>query len=242
MQATADVELRSVTAYSLPVHPPIPFNARAARTLREKLGMAPGHVAYGMRASYGMAHITPEHIAAWERGDALPNASELSALAGALWCAPDELMGSPHTLLEHRLARGISVEDIARLVGIDLETYRHMEGTGRWTGDKRQSANLSSVLNLPPRDFIAITGLEGELARLLTEAVSTRWQAHVRAIAKLLAMDRRDLQEPLRDMQQEYQTLMAATLSRASTASGEAGRLFIEDIINQFWSRLPEHP
>jgi transcriptional regulator with XRE-family HTH domain len=223
------------------VHPPLPFNARAARTLREKLGMAPGHVAYGMRASFGMAHITPEHVAAWERGTALPTSEELTALAGALWCAPAELMGNPRTLREHRLARGLPAEDVARATGLTLDAYHHMEETGRWTGDKRQSAALGSVLGLPPRDFVAITGLEDELARLLTEAVSTRWQAHVRAIAKLVSMDRRDLQDPLRAMQQEYQTLMAATLSRAggTTASGEAGRRYVEEIVDHFWSRLP---
>jgi transcriptional regulator with XRE-family HTH domain len=219
----------------------MPFNASAARTLREKLGMAPGHVAYGMRASYGMAHITPDHISAWERGDALPTAGELSALAGALWCSPDELMGRPQTLLEHRLARGKSAQDVARLIGIDLGAYRYMEETGQWTGDKRQSANLASVLNLPARDFIAITGFEDELTRLLTEAVTTRWQAHVRAISKLTALDKRELQGPLRDMQNEYDTLMAATLGRASTtATGEEGRRFLDDIVNQFWARIPE--
>ncbi|MEU0373166.1 helix-turn-helix transcriptional regulator [Streptomyces sp. NPDC006283] len=222
---------------------PLPFNARAARTLREKLGMAPGHVAYGMRASFGMAHITPEHVTAWEQGVALPTAEELTALAGALWCAPGELMGRPRTLREHRLARGIPAEDVARGTGLTLAAYHRMEETGEWTGDKRQSAALGDVLGLPARDFIAITGLEDELARLLTEAVSTRWQAHVRAIAKLVSMDRRDLQDPLRSMQQEYQLLMAATLSRAggTTASGEAGRRYVDEIVYHFWARLPDH-
>lgn len=225
------------------MHPPLPFNARAARTLREKLGMAPGHVAYGMRASYGMTYMTPEHITALERGVALPTANELTALAGALWCAPGELMGRPRTLLEHRLARGVAAEDVARATGVKLDAYLHMEETGRWAGDKRQSAELGSLLSLPPRDFVAVTGLEDELAGLLTEAVSTRWQAHIRAIARLVSMDRRALQEPLRAMQQEYQTLMAATLSRAGgdTASGEAGRRYVDDIVNHFWARLPEH-
>ncbi|QIP84560.1 XRE family transcriptional regulator [Streptomyces sp. Tu 2975] len=225
------------------MHPPLPFNARAARTLREKLGMAHGHVAYGMRASYGMAHITPDHIAAWERGTALPTADELTALAGALWCAPGELMGQARTLREHRLARGLPVEDVARATGLTLDAYHHMEETGVWTGDKRQSAALGSVLALPPRDFIAITGLEDELARLLTEAVSTRWQAHIRAIAKLVAIDRRDLKDPLRTMQQDYQTLLAATLSRAggSTASGEDGRRYLDEIVDHFWALLPDH-
>ncbi|MFB6818662.1 helix-turn-helix transcriptional regulator [Streptomyces sp. NPDC056347] len=219
---------------------PLPFNARAARILREKLGMAPGHVAYGMRASYGMAHITPDHIAAWERGTALPSSSELTALAGALWCNPNELMGAPRTLREHRIARGLAAEDVARATGVDLDAYHRMEETGQWTGSKRQSANLGTALALPPRDFIAITGLEDELARLLGEAVSTRWQAHIRGIARLLAVDRRALQDPLRDMHQEYQTLMAATLSRASgtTASGEDGRRYLDDIVNHFWSRF----
>jgi transcriptional regulator with XRE-family HTH domain len=223
------------------VHPPISFNARAARILRERLGMAPGHVAYGMRASYGMGHVSPEHITAWERGDALPTANEVTALAGALWCHPGELMGRPRSLLEHRLARGFSAEDIARLIGMDLNSYRHMEESGRWTGDKRQAANLGSVLKLPPRDFIAVTGQEDELARLLTEAVSTRWQAHVRAIARLVAIDRRELQEPLRGMQDEYQALMAATLGRASSNStADEGRRFLEDIVNHFWARIPD--
>ncbi|MFF8846515.1 helix-turn-helix transcriptional regulator [Streptomyces sp. NPDC015127] len=225
------------------MHPPLPFNARAARTLREKLGMGPGHVAYGMRASYGMTHITPEHIAAWERGTALPTANELTALAGALWCAPRDLMGAPRTLREHRLARGLAAEDVARATGIPLDAYHHMEETGRWAGDKRQSAELGTLLNLPPRDFVAITGLEDELARLLTEAVSTRWQAHIRDIAHLVSMERRDLKDPLRGMHQEYQTLLAATLSRAggTIASGENGRRYIDDIVNTFWARLPQN-
>lgn len=203
--------------------------------------MAPGHVAYGMRASYGLTHITPEHITAWERGVALPTAAELTALAGALWCAPGELMGRPRTLLEHRLARGVAAEDVARTTGLRLDAYHHMEVTGRWTGDRRQSAKLGSLLDLPPRDFIVVTGLEDELAGLLTEAVSTRWQAHIRDIAKLVSMERRDLKEPLRALHQEYQTLMTATLSRAggTTASGEAGRRYLEDIVGHFWDRLP---
>ncbi|UYQ64500.1 helix-turn-helix domain-containing protein [Streptomyces peucetius] len=223
------------------MHPMLPFNARAARTLREKLGMAHGHVAYGMRASYGMTHITPDHIAAWERGTALPAAEELTALAGALWCAPAELMGRPRTLREHRIARGLPVEEVARATGLPLDAYRHMEETGRWAGDGRQSAALGDVLKLPPRDFIAVTGLEEELARLLTEAVSTRWQAHIKAIAKLVSMDRRDLKDTLRSMQTEYETLMAATLSRAggTTASGEDGRRYLDGIVDTFWDRLP---
>ncbi|MFD5202636.1 XRE family transcriptional regulator [Streptomyces sp. NPDC058375] len=203
--------------------------------------MAPGHVAYGMRASFGTSHVSPEHVVAWERGTHVPDAGELTALAGALWCQPSELMGRPSTLLEHRIARGVSAEEVARATGLTLDAYAYMEETGQWTGDKRQSVKLGEVLSLPPRDFIAITRLEEELARLLTEAVSTRWQAHIRDIAKLVSMDRRDLKAPLQAMQQEYQVLMAATLSRAggTTASGEDGRRYVENIVDHFWSRLP---
>jgi transcriptional regulator with XRE-family HTH domain len=202
--------------------------------------MAVGHVADGMRVSYGMTHVTPHHVAAWERGEVVPTAGELTALAGTLWCSPGELMGRPRTLLEHRLARGVAAEDVARVTGLTLDAYRRMEETGRWTGDRRQAVKLGGLLNLPPRDLIAVTGLEDELAGLLTEAVSTRWQAHIRAIAKLVSMDRRDLQEPLRVMHQEYQTLLAATLSRAggATASGEAGRRYLGAIVDRFWDRL----
>ncbi|WP_240649127.1 helix-turn-helix transcriptional regulator [Streptomyces sp. Z26] len=222
--------------------PPIPFNARAARTLRERLGMAPGHVAYGMRASYGLTHVSPEHITAWERGSALPTASELTALAGALWCAPGELMGRPRTLVEHRMARGIAAEDVARATGVPLDRYLAMEEAGRWTGDEQQSEKLGALLELPARDFITVTGIEEELARLLTEAVTTRWQAHARAIGRLVGMDRRELREPLRAMQSEYQILMTATLTRAGgdTAAGEAGRRYLTEIVDHFWSQLPE--
>lgn len=237
----------TVAPYCVPVqHPPSadpapPFNARAARALRENLGMAPGHVAYGMYASYGMTHVTADHIAAWERGTAAPTAAELAALAGALWCSPSQLIGAPRTLREHRLARGLAVEDLARATGLDVDAYLRMESTGEWAGTSRQSAALATALALSPRDLMTVTGLNGELTQLLHDAVSTRWQAHTRPIARLLAVDRHDLSGPLRAMHQEYQALMAATLSRAggSSASGEAGQRYLEEVLDHFWSKLP---
>ena len=81
---------------------------------------------------------------------------------------------------------------------------------------------------------------EEELARLLTEAVSTRWQAHIKEIAKLLSRDKKELKETLRGMHDEYQTLMAATLMRASanSAAGEAGQLYLANIVDHFWEGL----
>lgn len=199
--------------------------------------MAPGHVAYGMRASYGMPHVTPDHITAWERGIAVPTAHELTALAGALWCEPRDLMGAPRTLREHRIACGVAPQDVARATGFTLDAYLSMEETDRWAGDRRQSANLGAVLRLPPQALLAVTGGDQELARLLTEAVSTRWQAHIRDIARLLSVERRALQGTLRVMHDEYQTLMAATLSRAGGASsGENGRRYLDGIVDHFWT------
>lgn len=201
--------------------------------------MAPGHVAYGMRASYGMTYVSPDHITAWERGLAVPTANELTALAAALWCSPRDLMGAPRTLREHRIARGVAPEDVARAVGLGLDAYLAMEETGRWTGDRMQSANLGAVLQLPPGDLLTLTGGDEELADLLTEAVSTRWQAHIHDIARLLSMERRDLKSVLRTMHGEYQALMAVTLSRAGGASaGGDGRRYLDGIVDRFWTLL----
>jgi transcriptional regulator with XRE-family HTH domain len=201
--------------------------------------MAPGHVAYGMRASYGMTHVTPDHITAWERGIAVPALQELTALAGALWCAPGDLMGAPRTLREHRLARGMAPEDVAQAIGMSVADYLRMEETGRWTGTAFQSAQLGRALQLPPPAMIAITGLEEQLASLLKEAVSTRWQAHIRAVGRLLSMEKRELQEPLRAMHAEYQNLMARTLSRATaSAAEEEATSYLDNIVQRFWEYL----
>ncbi|MFG2334828.1 helix-turn-helix domain-containing protein [Streptomyces sp. NPDC048604] len=216
---------------------PAPFDAVAARRIRESLGMAPGHVAHAMRASFGMGHLTPDTVTAWERGIAVPSPGELTALASVLWCDLNQLIGTPRALREHRLVRGYAAADVARAVGMDLGAYEEAEVTGVWSGDARQTAALTSALGLSPRDRMTVTGDNERLAELLGEAVSTRWQAHARALAKLTGLDRRALGDPLRTMHQEYQNLMTATLSRAAgaAASGEQGRAYLERIIDRFW-------
>ncbi|WP_372348675.1 helix-turn-helix domain-containing protein [Streptomyces sp. KL116D] len=221
--------------------PTPPFNAPAARRLREALGMAPGHVAYGMRASYGLAHITPEIIVAWERGEAAPTAAELTALAGALWCSPGELIGAARTLREHRLAHGIAPEDVARAVGMEIHSYLRMEETGEWRGNDRQSSALAEILRLTPRAFATVTGRDGQLAELLRSAATTRWQGYVRPLTRLVPVQRREADDVLHEMHLEYQALMAATLSwggGSSPGSGDAGRAFLERILDEFWSRI----
>ncbi|MER6123794.1 helix-turn-helix transcriptional regulator [Streptomyces sp. NPDC001795] len=237
--------------YVVPVHrpqaqqptpPTPPFDAPAARRMRTALGMAPEHVAYGMRSSYGLPYVTPDLVIAWERGTATPSAQELTALAGMLWCSPGELIGAPRTLREHRIARGLAPEDVAHAVGIELLAYVRMEEAGEWRGTDRQSAALADVLDLSLPDFITVTGRNGRLAELLRSAVTTRWQAYVRPLGKLLPLDRRLLEDVLTEMHADYQGQMVATLSwgtaAAAAGSGEAGRDYLDHIVENFWSTV----
>jgi hypothetical protein len=204
--------------------------------------MGPEHVAYGMRASYGLPYVTPDLVIAWERGAAAPSHPELTALAGVLWCSPGELLGRPQTLREHRIARAVAPEDVARAVDMDPRTYLRMEESGQWRGNERQSAALARVLDLALPDFVAVTGREAKLAELLHSAVTTRWQAHVRPVAKLAPVDRSVLEAVLQELQEDYQGHMAATLSwgGGSRSASESGREFLDRIVENFWKSVAD--
>ncbi|EFL34951.1 conserved hypothetical protein [Streptomyces viridochromogenes DSM 40736] len=227
-----------------PTPTPPPFNAPAARRLRAALGMTPDHVAHDMRVSYGHPHITPGHVIAWERGAAAPSGSELTALAGVLWCSPGELIGRPRTLREHRIARGLAPEDVARTVGHELHAYLRMEATDSWRGSDRQSAALADLLGLRLPDFVAVTGRDARLGDLLRSAVTTRWQAYVRPVAKVVPLDRRFLEDALQELHQDYQGHMAATLSwgGGSSEAGDLARDFLDRIVEHFWTTVQENP
>ncbi|MFG2619384.1 helix-turn-helix domain-containing protein [Streptomyces sp. NPDC048507] len=201
--------------------------------------MAPGHVAYGLRAQYGLL-VAPETVMAWERGEQSPTSAELTALAGVLWCSPGELLAEPVTLREHRLARGMDPEDLARRVGLDAGSYQKMEDTGRWKGNERQSAALASALGLNLAQFVTATGKEEELAGLLRSAVTTRWQAYVKPLAKLLPVPKAHLERVLERLYNDYQSRMVATLSwgggQGAAGAGDAGREFLAEIVDRFWS------
>jgi transcriptional regulator with XRE-family HTH domain len=187
--------------------------------------MGPEHVAYGLRASYGLPYATPDLVIAWERGIAAPSSPELTALAGVLWCSASELIGAPRTLREHRVARDLAPEDVAHAVGIELLAYERMEESGTWRGNERQSTALAKALDLSLPDFITVTGRDGRLADLLRSAVTTRWQASVRPVAKVVPLGR-----------------MAATLNwgggPAATGSGESGQDFLDRIVDHFWTAV----
>ncbi|WP_373465853.1 helix-turn-helix domain-containing protein [Streptomyces sp. V3I8] len=222
--------------------PTLPFDAPAARALRTALGMGPEHVAYGMRTSFGLPHVTPDLVVAWERGSASPGTGELTALAGVLWCSPGELVGAPRTLREHRVVRGLAADDVARAVGLELLAYIRMEEADEWRGSERQSAALAEVLTLSPADRVTVTGLGPKLAGMLRGAVTTRWQAYVRPVARLLPMERRTVGHALRAMHTAYQGQMVTTLSWgrdvAAADAEDAGRDFLDRVVEHFWSTV----
>ncbi|MEV7398816.1 helix-turn-helix transcriptional regulator [Streptomyces sp. NPDC091267] len=202
--------------------------------------MAPGHVAYGLGAQYGL-RISAETVAAWERGMQMPSEYELTALAGVLWCAPGELLTAARTLREHRVARELAADELAGMVGLATQAYLRMEESGRWRGNERQSAALSEALGLTPAQFVTATGRTEELAELLRNAVTSRWQAYVRPVAKLVPADRQVIQAVLERLHSDYQALMVSTLSWSSTgteragSTGDAGRAFLAQVVERFW-------
>jgi len=169
------------------------------------------------------------------------------ALAGALWCSPGELLGAPGTLREHRMARGVAPTDLALRIGMDPAAYERAERTGRWTGDDRQTAALTEALELPLPAVTEVTGRADALAELLRRAVTTRWQAYVKPVAKLLPVPRKQVAEALRELHSDYQSRMVATLTwdtgtstgaGAAGEAGEAGHAFLDDVPAHFWARL----
>ncbi|WP_432074514.1 helix-turn-helix domain-containing protein [Streptomyces wuyuanensis] len=198
--------------------------------------MAPGHVAYGLQAQYGL-RVTADTVVAWERGLLAPDSRELTALAGVLWCSPGELLGTPQSLREHRMARAMGVDELAHRVGMDPSSYRRMEDGNRWRGNGRQTAALAEALSLTPRELLTATGRDGELAELLRSAATTRWQAYVRPIARMLPLPGRQLEDALQRLHSDYHARMAATSSwGASAGSGESGKDFLDRIVEHFWA------
>ncbi|MFE7582237.1 helix-turn-helix domain-containing protein [Streptomyces gardneri] len=200
--------------------------------------MAPGHVAYGLRAQYGL-FIDPDTVVAWERGRLLPTEQELTALAGVLWCAPAELIAAATTMREHRLARALSAEELARRVGVSAHAYQRMEDEGRWRGTERQTATLAEVLGLGPRALITATGGDAGLAELLRDAATTRWQAYVKPAVKMVPLPKKTVESALQRLHTDYHARMAATSSwGASGATGDEGRAYLEEITGHFWAAV----
>ncbi|MFF4601379.1 helix-turn-helix domain-containing protein [Streptomyces sp. NPDC001339] len=217
-----------------------PFDAGAARRFREALGMTPAHVAYGIWAAFGI-RIAPTTVTSWESGESSPTETELTALAGALWCAPGDLLGTPGTLREYRLAAGLAPDGLALAVGMDQAAYERLEAGGRWRGNDRQAAALAEALGLPLPALLRFTGRDRVLTELLISAVTSRWQAYVRPVGKLVPLPKQRIQDVLRELHAEYQAAMTTTLhwggGDGTEESGEAGRAFLDGILAEFWAR-----
>ncbi|WP_369358812.1 helix-turn-helix domain-containing protein [Streptomyces sp. cg2] len=220
-----------------------PFDAAAARRLREALGMTHAHVAYGIWAAYGI-RMEPAAVASWELEESTPTEAELAALAGALWCAPAELLGTPGTLREFRMALGLAPADLALRIGMDQAAYERLEDGGRWTGTDRQAAALAAELALPLPALVRFTGREDRLVELLTSAATTRWQGYVRPVGKVAPLPKEQLQKTLEELHEEYHARMTASLSwtggEAPDESGRAGRDFLDGVLAEFWRRVGE--
>ncbi|MGK5631425.1 helix-turn-helix domain-containing protein [Streptomyces sp. URMC 123] len=215
-----------------------PFDARAARRLREALHMAHSQVAYGIWAAYGRP-VHPSVVAAWESGELSPTEEELTALAGALWCSPADLMGAPGTLREHRMTRRLSPVDLALRVGMEPEAYERLERTGQWRGTDRQAEALAEVLELSLPDLVRVTGRAEQLTELLHSAVTTRWQAYVKPVDKLLPLPRGRVEAALRALHAEYQERASTALAWAPAGERrETGQDFLDSLLDHFWERV----
>ncbi|MFJ4923474.1 helix-turn-helix domain-containing protein [Streptomyces sp. NPDC088725] len=190
--------------------------------------MAPGHVAYGLQAQYGLA-VTVDTVASWEHGLSAPSAREVNALAGVLWCSVGELLAQASTLREHRLARGMAPDELARRLGMDPASYVRMEESGQWRGSERQTEALATALVLTPRELLTATGRNEELAGVLREAATGRWQPHVRAVAKMLPLPRHHLEDVLEQLNADYRAGSGMGAGPADAADVLAG------VTERFW-------
>ncbi|WP_258572930.1 helix-turn-helix transcriptional regulator [Streptomyces sp. KM273126] len=200
--------------------------------------MTHSDVGYGMWAAYGV-QVAAATLAARENGDDLPTELQLQALAGALWCAPGDLLDAPATLREYRAARGMAPMDLALRIGMSPEAYEQMELSGRWTGTERQTAELVKALALPLPTYVEVTGRSEKLTELLRLAVETRWQMYVRPVTGLVPMPRPHIERLLKQLQADYHARLPAPHSGASTGGsiGPDAKAFLNDIVDHFWRR-----
>ncbi len=187
-----------------PAPTPVPFSPHAARAHRAGLGLTPDQVAEGMAANG--VRLLPAHVLGWESGAIRPTEEEFIALARALWCPPAQLMGAaPSSLRDFRVARELGQEEAARRLGLSTRGYAAAESTGRWSGDEAQTFALAELLGLTLRDLIRVTGTGEELEQRLRQCVDGRWQGQLKAVARLVPVDREVLAAALAALQNEYQ-------------------------------------
>ncbi|MFD9084546.1 helix-turn-helix domain-containing protein [Streptomyces erythrochromogenes] len=88
-------------------------------------------------------------VSMWETKDQRPNAGHLVKLAGFLGVDPSDLLEGPSvsgTLKDLREARGLTQNEVARLIGVTPATYCNVE-TGRQGLPNRWVPILQSAFN-----------------------------------------------------------------------------------------------
>ncbi|MFG2139696.1 transcriptional regulator [Streptomyces sp. NPDC048650] len=224
-----------------------PFSPSEARSARARVGLTTAQVAQSMAACGAPAR--PELIEAWEYGSHLPSEAQLFALADVLWCAPTALMGvEPRTLAEHRMARQLSADRLAQLIGMDPDTYRLAESAQHWTGDYRQTKALVDALGLSLRKLIGVMGQVDELAGHLRTAIDGRWKAHVSPITKITTLNKTRVSDALRTMHGEFAEFAERYMGHVVARNDDA-RLkevaaersaYLRRLVDHFWELIGE--
>ncbi|MEW1656054.1 MULTISPECIES: transcriptional regulator [unclassified Streptomyces] len=195
------------------------------------------------------APVPPEVIEAWEYGSMAPTEPQLFALADVLWCPPAVLMGvQPRTLVEHRLARQMSVERLAQLVGMAPEAYWAAESANEWHGDYRQTKALVEALGLSLRGLIGVMGRVEELAGHLRSAIEGRWKSQVAPISEITTLNRSRVSDALRAMHAEFADFSERYMGHVVARSADA-RLkeiaaersaYLRRLVDHFWELIGE--
>ncbi|MEU8136012.1 helix-turn-helix transcriptional regulator [Streptodolium elevatio] len=199
-----------------------PFSPVAARRARVGLHMTHDQVAYGLAAF--RVHTTAATVAAWESGQAVPDESELLALAEILWCAPVDLMGSAGALREHRIGRRLSVAELCARIGVPESRYVAMERENAWRGDERASAALVRELGLSLRDLVRVAGASGQVEDLLHETLQGRPKSQLAAMTRLLGMRRSRIGAALAGVHEEFTHRARVSLSWSDGVPGARPR------------------
>ncbi|MFG2890931.1 transcriptional regulator [Streptomyces sp. NPDC048248] len=224
-----------------------PFSPAESRSARARVGLTTAQVAQTMTACG--APVRPELVEAWEYGSQLPTEQQLFVLADVLWCPPTVLMGvEPRTLAEHRLARQLSTDRLAQIIGMDPDMYRAAEAAQQWTGDYRQTKALVEALGLSLRKLIDVMGQVEDLGRHLRSAIDGRWKAHVGPVTEITTLNKTRVGDALRTMNGEFQEFSERYMGHVVARNDDA-RLkevaaersaYLRRLVDRFWELIGE--
>ncbi|MEW1748107.1 helix-turn-helix domain-containing protein [Streptomyces angustmyceticus] len=193
------------------------------------------------------APVPPELIEAWEYGTQAPSEAQLFVLADVLWCPPTVLMGvEPRTLAEHRMARQLSVERLAQLIGMDPAMYWAAESAQQWNGDYRQTKALVEALGLSLRKLIGVMGRNDDLGGHLRSAIDGRWKGHVGPISQITTLNKTRVSDALRTMHAEFAEFSERYMGHV-VARNDDSRLkevaaersaYLRRLVDHFWDLI----